>query len=126
MLLSGNQYQVDLSDLEEGEYAFTVTETAERISRSGQFKILDFDLETQFMSADHLKLERLATKNSGNLYFPNQTPQLINQLVDDNRFLPVQKSTRNVVSLIDFRIVLGIMVLALALEWFIRKYNGLI
>ncbi len=126
MLLSGDTYQVDLSDLEEGEYSFTVAETTERISKSGQFRILDFDLEKQFMSSNHIKLERLARRNSGDIYYPDQTDQLIRKLMNDNDFIPIQKSTRNVVSLIDFRIVLGIMVLALASEWFIRKYNGLI
>ncbi|MEM1259407.1 MAG: VWA domain-containing protein [Bacteroidota bacterium] len=126
MLLSGDTYQVDLSDLEEGEYSFTITETTERISKSGQLRILDFDLEKQFMSSNHVKLERLAKRNSGNVYYPNQTGQLVRELINDNDFIPIQKSTRNVVSLIDFRIVLGLMVMALALEWFIRKYNGLI
>jgi hypothetical protein len=126
MLLSGNQYQADLSDLEEGEYTFTVSETQERISKSGQFKILDFDLEKQFMSANHEKLSRLAGRNSGQLFYPNDTPQLVDELINNNQFLPIQKSTKNVVSLIDFRVVLGIMAMALALEWFLRKYNGLL
>ena len=126
MLLKGNQFQADLSGLEEGEYSFTVTETRERISKSGQFTILDFDLEKQFLNANHLKLRRLAENNSGNLYYPAQVSGLITDLLNENQFLPVQKSTKNVVSLIDFSIVLGIMVFALALEWFIRKYNGLL
>ncbi|BFP43043.1 hypothetical protein FGF1_38880 [Flavobacteriaceae bacterium GF1] len=126
MLLKGNQFQADLSDLEEGEYSFTVTETMERISKSGQFTILDFDLEKQFLNANHVKLRRLAENNSGNLYYPSQVSGLITDLLNENQFLPVQKSTKNVVSLIDFSIVLGIMVFALALEWFIRKYNGLL
>jgi len=126
MLLSGNQYQADLSDLEEGEYTFTVSETNERISRSGQFKILDFDLEKQFMSANNEKMGRLAERNSGQLYYPGQTDELLNNLTNANRFVPIQKSTKNVVSLIDFRIVLVIMAFALALEWFLRKYNGLL
>lgn len=126
MLLKGNQFQADLSDLEEGEYGFTVTETRERISKSGQFTILDFDLEKQFLNANHVKLRRLAENNSGNLYYPSQVSGLITDLLNENQFLPIQKSTKNVVSLIDFSIVLGIMVFALALEWFIRKYNGLL
>lgn len=126
MLLSGNQYEMGLSDLEEGDYSFTITETRERISRSGQFKILNFDLEKQFMIANYEKMGRLAESNSGSLFFPDQVMELVDDLVDDNQFLPVQKSTKNVVSLIDFKTVLGIMALALALEWFIRKYNGLL
>ena len=126
MLLSGNQYQVDLSDLEEGDYSFMVIETNERISKSGQFKILDFDLEKQFLSANYQKMGRVAERNSGQLYFSDQVTDLVGELLEDERFLPLQKSSKNVVSLIDFRIVLGLMALTLALEWFTRKYNGLI
>ena len=126
MLLSGNQFEVDLSDLEEGDYTFTVTETNERISKSGQFKIQDFDVEKQLIRANNGKLSQLASRNAGRLFYPNQTNVLISDLLQNKEFVPIQKSTRNVVSLIDFRIVLGLMVLALAIEWFVRKYNGLI
>ena len=126
MLPSGNQFQADLSNLEEGDYTFTVSETTESISKSGQFRILDFDLEKQFLTSNHQKLARLAERNSGKLYYPNQEENLLNELLADTEFLPVQKSIKNVVSLIDFRVVLAIMALSLALEWFIRKYNGLL
>lgn len=126
MLLSGNHFQVDLQDLEKGDYTFTVTETRERLSKSGSFRILDFDVEQQFLSANAKKLERVATNNGGKAYYPDQEQELINDLLANNQFLPVQKSTKNVVSLIDFSVVLAIMVLALATEWFLRKYNGLI
>lgn len=126
MLLNGNQFQTDLSDLEQGDYSFTVQETQERISKSGQFRILDFDLEKQLMRADDDKLARMASNNKGKLYFPNETDALISDLMGADQFLPIQKSTENVVSLIDFRAVLAIMALALALEWIIRKYNGLL
>jgi hypothetical protein len=60
------------------------------------------------------------------LYYPNQIEKLIEELSMDTRYLPTQKSVENVVSLIDFRIILGIIILAFTAEWFIRKYNGLI
>jgi len=50
---------------------------------------------------------------------------LIDNLLADAQFVPTQKSNQNVVSLIDFRILLAIIVMALTTEWFIRKYNGL-
>ena len=103
-----------------------MTETRERLSKSGSFRILDFDVEQQFLSANAKKLERVATNNGGKAYYPDQEQELINDLLANNQFLPVQKSTKNVVSLIDFSVVLAIMVLALATEWFLRKYNGLI
>lgn len=126
MLLKGNFYEVDLSDLEAGAYEFTVTVEGENLKRSGSFKILDFNPEKQLISSNYAKLQRLADKTNGKIYYPNSLDELISDLSTSQRYLPVQKSRQNVVPLIDFRILLGLIVLALALEWFIRKYNGLI
>jgi len=126
MLLKGAFYEVDLSDLEAGGYNFTVTVKDENLNRSGSFRILDFNPEKQLISADYKKMERLANNNKGRLYFLDQLDELETNLISSQEFLPVQKSRDNVVSLIDFRILLGVMVLSLATEWFVRKYNGLI
>jgi len=126
MLLKGNFYEVDLSDLEAGEYQFTVSVEGENLKRSGTFKILDFNPEKQLISSNYNKLQRLADKTNGEIYYPHNLDTLINDLSTSQHYLPVQKSRQNVVSLIDFRILLGLIVLALATEWFIRKYNGLI
>ncbi len=126
MLLQENQFESDLGDLEPGQYEFTVRETTSGITRSGSFSILDFDLEGQASAANYGKLDRLAQTNRGQLYYPDQTGQMILNLLEDARFVPVQKSNKNVVSLIDFRWLLAVMALALALEWIIRKYNGLL
>ncbi|WKX76094.1 hypothetical protein [Zobellia laminariae] len=97
----------------------------ENLSKSGSFTILDFDVEKQFLATDNKKLQRLAENTGGRLFYPNQNMDLIKSLSSDERFLPTQKNKQNVVSLIDFRLLLGLMVFALALEWFLRKYNGL-
>ncbi|MEC3964625.1 VWA domain-containing protein [Flagellimonas halotolerans] len=126
MLLKGSFYEVDLSDLDAGEYNFTVTVQDENLKRSGAFRILDFNPEKQLVSANYKKLGRLAANNKGQLYFLDKLEDLQSDLTSSNELLPVQKSRDNVVSLIDFRILLGLMILSLAAEWFIRKYNGLI
>ncbi|NVN18171.1 VWA domain-containing protein [Muricauda sp. HICW] len=126
MLLKGSFYEVDLSDLQAGEYEFTVTVADENLSRSGTFRILDFNPEKQLISANYKKMERLASKNSGQVYYLDKLDELQANLSSSQQFLPVQKSRDNVVSLIDFRILLGLIILSLAAEWFIRKYNGLI
>ncbi|MGB2526052.1 VWA domain-containing protein [Flagellimonas sp. SN16] len=126
MLLKGNFFEVDLGDLEAGEYQFTVTVKDANLKQSGSFKILDFNPEDQFTSSNFGKLGRLAEKTNGNLYFSNNTEAMLEQLTTSQQYVPTQKSKENIVSLIDFRILLGLIVLTLALEWFIRKYNGLI
>jgi len=126
MLMKGSFYEADLSDLTAGNYSFTIKVAGENLDKSGSFTILDFDVEKQFLSSNYGKLDRLAEQTSGKLYFPEQASDLIAHLLEDERLVPTQKSKENVVSLIDFKFLLGIIVLTLALEWFIRKFNGLI
>ncbi len=126
MLLKGTYFEADLSDFPAGDYAFTVTETTENLKRSGNFKILDFNPEKLAVSANYEKLQRLAERNNGELFYLDNTDSLVSKLVNSEVFVPIQKSRQNVVSLIDFKVLLGVMALSLALEWFIRKYNGLI
>ena len=38
----------------------------------------------------------------------------------------IQKESKNVIPLIDWKYLLALIVMALASEWFIRKFNGLI
>ncbi|HUH46124.1 MAG TPA: hypothetical protein VLZ54_03140, partial [Arenibacter sp.] len=126
MLLRGNNFEVDLGSLNPGTYSFTATVEKENLKKSGQFTILDFDVEKQFTASNPTKLGRLARNTGGELFFPGQIDSLALHLYGDSRFTPIQKNKLNVVPLIDFKWILGIIVLALTLEWFIRKYNGLI
>lgn len=126
MLLKGAYYEADLSDLSAGVYDFVATVTDSNLSKSGSFVVQDFDVEKQFLSTDYAKLNRLARATNGGLYFPQDTEDLLQELNEDKRFLPIQKSKQNVVSLIDFWVLLAVIISALGLEWFIRKYNGLI
>ncbi len=125
MLLKNNLYEADLTNVLPGQYTFTVNVEQENRTQSGSFTILDFDVEKQFLSTDYRKLEQLASATNGKLYFPSNTNDLVQSLLSDNRFVPTQKATQNIVSLIDFRVLLAIIIAALAAEWFIRKYNGL-
>ena len=126
MLLKGNYYEADLSDLEAGDYNFVVSANNTKLTKSGKFTILDFDVEQQFLSTNHKKLERFSNLTGGKMFYPAQMENLVQDLNSNNRYAPTQKSVENVVSLIDYKFLLGLIIVALSLEWFIRKYNGLI
>lgn len=126
MILKSNSFEADLSNFESGDYEFSVTELNDKITRTGSLKILDFDLEGQSTSANVDKLTRAAQNNRGKLFYPAQLQDFTKILMDDNRFIPIQKSIKNVVSLIDFKWLLALLAVSLTLEWFIRKYNGLL
>jgi len=125
-ILKNNNYQVDLSSLPAAEYTFTVKASRENISKSGQFKILEYNVEQQFLNANVTKLQQLATNSNGTSYFVANYDGVFNDLLNDERYLPIQKSSKNIVPLIDWKYLLFLIVLTLAIEWFLRKYNGLI
>lgn len=125
-VLKNMSYEVDLSGLEAGNYSFTVNVNTENISKSGEFKILEYNVEQQFLNANVNKLQTLANDSDGTSYLIDNTSKLTYDLINDTRFATIQKSIKKVVPLIDWKYLLGLIALSLAAEWFIRKYNGLI
>ncbi|WP_407557505.1 VWA domain-containing protein [Winogradskyella sp. 4-2091] len=126
LLLNNGNYTVDLSGISAGLYDFTIKHNSESVSSSGSFQVLEYNVEQQFLNADISKLKALAINSEGEAYFANQSQLLIEHLLADKRYATIQKSTKNIVPLIDWKYLLGIIVLSLFAEWFIRKYNGLI
>jgi len=126
LILKNNNYQADLSSLPASDYSFTVKATSESISKSGNFKIIEYNVEEQFLNADVTKLRKIATNSKGDAYFTNNYNTLIDNLLNNERYKPIQKSSKNIVPLIDWKYLLGLIALTLAIEWFMRKYNGLI
>ena len=125
-ILKNTNYQVDLSGMPAGDYEFTVKSLDENISMSGSFKILDYNVEQHYLNANVLKLQNVATYSQGKAYFIDETSTFINHLMTDERFATVQKSSKNVVPLIDWKFLLAFIAFSLSAEWFIRKYTGLI
>ncbi len=125
-VLKDNTYQVDLSGLPPSQYSFTVSATNEQISKSGQFTVLNYNVEHQFLSANAEKLNYLAQSTNGQAFYHDNINKLEGLLLNDNKYKPIQKSHKNTLPLVDWKYLLGIIVLSLSAEWFLRKYNGLI
>ncbi len=126
LLLNGNKYEVDLNNLPSGDYSFTISETKENISKSGNIKILDYNVEAQLLNPNLSKLQSISKQSGGKTHFIDTLDDLVYDLLNDSRYKTVQKSSKNIVPLLDFKFLLGLLALTLGLEWFIRKYNGLI
>ncbi len=126
LILKNNNYQVDLSGLEAGKYNFKVRSKGGDLSKSGSFEVLEYNIEEQFLNADVTKLNQLATNTSGKVFFSNNLNGLITELTSNESYKPIQKSDKNTVPLIDWKYLLGLIIITLSIEWFLRKYNGLI
>jgi hypothetical protein len=125
-LKGNNNFKVNLDGLSAGKYTFNVKELNANVSYNGYFEVLDFDIEKQFVNPDVLKLKQLASKTKGNLVMPNQVDALVKQLLEEKKYIPIQKAIIKKIPLIDFKLLLALLVFLLGLEWFVRKYNGML
>ena len=123
---SRNKYQINLSNLPASDYGFMVKVDNEKIAKASSFKVIQYNVEQQFLNANISKLKTIATYSNGESYFVQDTNKIFSDLFEDNRYQTIQKSNKNTVPLIDFKFLLFLIALSLATEWFLRKYNGLI
>jgi hypothetical protein len=126
LLKGSNSYKVNLDGLPAGKYNFTVTELNSKEQYSNHFEILDFDIEKQFINPDFQKLQQLATQTQGKVYLPNQSADLIQQLLKNEDYKAIQKNVITQNALIDWSYLLVIIAFLLTTEWLVRKYNGLL
>lgn len=126
LLRGNNSYKVNLDGLAAGNYDFTVKELNSKVSYSSRFEILDFDIEKQFVNPDVEKLNQLAVLTQGKTFMPNQNDELIKSLLEDDNYKTIEKNNIVRSPLIDWKWLLIIISVLFAIEWFIRKYNGLL
>lgn len=124
LILKNDRYELDLSGLKAGDYTFTIHVEGHNLSKSGAFTLVAYDPEKQFKSANYKTLQEIATRSS---YLIDESPDaLIDELLSDKDYKPLQKSKITKSSLIDWKYLFFIILAVLTLEWFIRKYRGLI
>src|SRR5690606_14760286 len=126
LLLKTNFYEVNLNSLPAGDYTYTVSVLDEPLSASGNFSIIEFNVERQFLNANAAKLNRVSNSTGGQSYFVSNYSNLENDLLTNNSYATVQKSEQKTVTLLDWKTLLFLLVILLTIEWFSRKYHGLI
>jgi len=125
-VLTGSNYEANVSNLKSGNYEFLVKDIKKGNQIAGAFTIGEFSVEQEFSYSNVNDLNLIAKNSGGSCFYPNQKNKLIDLLLQDKRFVSTQKENKIKVSLIDWKWLLGLIVLSLALEWFIRKYRGLV
>ena len=72
------------------------------------------------------QLQQLASQTNGQLFMPDQADQLIKMLLENQDYKAIQKSITKKIPLIDSILLLILIAIALAPEWLIRKYHGML
>ena len=126
LLKSNTDFKVNLDGLEVGKYDFVVRELNSNSVYSNSFEIVDFDIEKQFVNPDLIKLNQLAIQTKGQVIFPDKVDYLIKSLLENEDYKSVQKTIIKKIPLIDSIWLLILIIVCLATEWFVRKYNGML
>ena len=126
LILNKDKYEANLTNLESGDYSFNIKVKGQNISKKGNFTVLDYNIEQQFTHANSDALKNLALTNFGSVAHINNYQNIFNKLLQDTQYKSIQKSTKKVVSLVDWKWLLSFIIFFFSLEWFIRKYRGLI
>lgn len=124
MLWRGNYYSFPIRNLDNGSYSIEVSVNDRSFVSSGSFQLEEQDVEDKVISPDVASLTSIA--NGNRLYLLNESDVLMQHLSEESSLSPSLKSVKKNLSLIDWFYLLLFLVVTLSLEWFIRKYNGLI
>lgn len=124
--INGSSFEVNLNDLDSGNYNFTVIDKLNNKNKSGVFTVVDYSIEQEVLSANIIDLKKLSQNSKGLSYYPDQLDKLIDHILNEPNIISFQKEQIKKQSLIDWKWLLGIIILSLGSEWFIRKFRGLV
>lgn len=113
-------YSLTLPDLTEGIYRYRAT-TADGLSAEGLFAVEALALEQRRMVADHDLLRAMTQATGGEMYAAVDMEALRKKLLE---MKPTIYTQTRYSDLLGLPLVLALLVLLLAAEWAIRKWNG--
>lgn len=122
----GNYYQLDLGKLPVGTYRYTASTTyqGKPLRTNGSFTVKDVQLEMYDLTARHYILQEMSDRSGGSMVYPSAISSLPKQILESNRSKPLVYTRKKNKALLDFKWLYFALFLALALEWFLRKYYG--
>lgn len=121
-------YQLDAGLLPPGNYQYTATsqvgQNTEKVT--GQFVVQSLQVEFTETTANHQLLYELASQHGGKLFQLNEVASLSEQLKKNESVKPVIYEQQEVSSWIELKWLVLLLMLSLCIEWFVRKWHGVI
>ncbi len=124
MVLSGEQYVVDISTLQPGTYNFTVLDKGANLKKTGRFTVLPYSLEDINIQTNLSKLSQLAMQTGGAVLNGLTLKKDLYKIMDSHKYKAILSYQTKEGHLIEYKILLFILVFLLASEWLIKKLKG--
>jgi hypothetical protein len=122
----GSSYILNAGFFQQGNYSWaaTVQYNNKNLTVSGIFSVTPTQLELANTRADHQLLYALSEGTGGKLFYPTQLDALSKAIESKEEIKPVLYSSTRTQPLINLRWIFIPLLLLLAFEWGIRKFNG--
>jgi len=120
------KYNLNIGVLDVGKYTFVAKVKDSEQIKTGGFHVRSIQLEQLYTVADHKLLFQLAKYSGGELFYPSQFDEIISAIKKSkNNFISISSKEKLKV-MINIPLLLLVLLLVISLEWFLRKFNGLI
>lgn len=122
----GRSYRLNAGYFPAGNYTYEakVVFNAKEYTDRGRFSIKAINLESLVTTANHRLLNQLSQGTGGRLFYPGQVDQLKSEITNNTAIKPVLRDSFQTTSIISLKWLFAVVLFLLAMEWFIRKYNG--
>ena len=127
--LGSGQYQGEYESLREGEYTFTATVTANGAaigSDQGTFSVGGLNAEFLDTRMNKSLLQQIAAHTGGKYYDGDNFGSIAFDVASMPNFKPRDVSKSAEIEIWNSRWMLTLVLLTFALEWFLRKRNGML
>lgn len=121
-----NQYVLNMGELPVGDYSWTCSTKYGRnnYSKSGSFSVDEVLIESTNLVADHSLLQSIATATNGKFFLPQDMQQIEQEIKNNDNIKPIANYSKKYSLLLSSWLYFACIVLLLAIEWFLRKWNG--
>ena len=120
------RYNLNAGVFDVGKYTFLAKINGSELISRGSFDVRAIQLEQLYTVANHKLLFQLANTSGGKLFYPNQSDKIITTIKKSkNNFISIS-SKEKLIGMINIPLILLSLLVLISLEWFLRKYNGLI
>jgi hypothetical protein len=127
--IGSGRYDGELRSLGMGEYRYNATATVDGIPvgrDSGKFSVGETNLEFTETPANRQLLRELSHLTGGGYIAASKIDSLVPALLNLPGFAPWEEMSVRSLALWDWHYILALLLLLLALEWFLRKRSGML
>ncbi len=119
-------YVLNAGRFPEGEYRFTASTeyNGNQYTSGGSFSVQSIMKEEYDLTARHDILNQISINTGGQMFYPENASEIASVISNDNNIKTVMYQKAVTKPIIEWPWLLGIVILILAIEWFMRRYFG--